>query len=232
MANLFAMWHTEGRRQPGVLGKDSAGKRIPGGPYTSYQMATGAAGTLLALGTSPLWKPLLQDQIILQWGLVLGLTYAGMRAGSKADYTNVASVWHLFGGVRAVLLGLCGVTAVMSSTGKALQDEPKPITWGGGARVIGFVERDTPAQAQSPTEAVEPVQEPGRTEPGAVSPPRRFVSRGRRVPRQPEPTEPLLANPAEELERELELVPAGSSSAPSSALESFLSAARPTGALS
>ncbi|GAE74306.1 hypothetical protein JCM18916_3909 [Cutibacterium acnes JCM 18916] len=31
-------WHTEARQQPRIIGKDSSGRRIPGGPYTIYQV--------------------------------------------------------------------------------------------------------------------------------------------------------------------------------------------------
>ena len=30
-------WHTEARQQPRIIGKDSSGRKIPGGPYTIYQ---------------------------------------------------------------------------------------------------------------------------------------------------------------------------------------------------
>lgn len=30
-------WHTEGRRQPILVGKDASGRRIPGGPYVVWQ---------------------------------------------------------------------------------------------------------------------------------------------------------------------------------------------------
>lgn len=32
-------WHTEGRRQPVLVGKDASGRRIPGGPYVVWQLA-------------------------------------------------------------------------------------------------------------------------------------------------------------------------------------------------
>ena len=32
-------WHTEGRRQPVLIGKDASGRRIPGGPYVVWQLA-------------------------------------------------------------------------------------------------------------------------------------------------------------------------------------------------
>ncbi|OFL47345.1 hypothetical protein HMPREF2768_00005, partial [Propionibacterium sp. HMSC068C01] len=31
-------WHTEARQQPRIIGKDSSGRKIPGGPYTIYQV--------------------------------------------------------------------------------------------------------------------------------------------------------------------------------------------------
>jgi hypothetical protein len=39
-------WHTEGRRQPTLIGKDASGRRLPGGPYIVWQ--------LLALPVAPL----------------------------------------------------------------------------------------------------------------------------------------------------------------------------------
>lgn len=36
---ITTRWHTEGRRQPVLIGKDASGRRIPGGPYVVWQLA-------------------------------------------------------------------------------------------------------------------------------------------------------------------------------------------------
>lgn len=46
MSAINVRWHTEGRRQPTLIGKDASGRRIPGGPYIVWQ--------LLALPVAPL----------------------------------------------------------------------------------------------------------------------------------------------------------------------------------
>ena len=46
MTAINVRWHTEGRRQPTLIGKDAAGRKIPGGPYIVWQ--------LLALPVAPL----------------------------------------------------------------------------------------------------------------------------------------------------------------------------------
>lgn len=42
------LWPREGRRQPTMIGRDAAGRPLPGGPYTSYQLI--ALVTVIALG--------------------------------------------------------------------------------------------------------------------------------------------------------------------------------------
>jgi hypothetical protein len=46
MTTINVRWHTEGRRQPTLIGKDASGRKIPGGPYIVWQ--------LLALPVAPL----------------------------------------------------------------------------------------------------------------------------------------------------------------------------------
>lgn len=46
MTAINIRWHTEGRRQPTLIGKDASGRKIPGGPYIVWQ--------LLALPVAPL----------------------------------------------------------------------------------------------------------------------------------------------------------------------------------
>lgn len=46
MTAINVRWHTEGRRQPTLIGKDASGRKIPGGPYIVWQ--------LLALPVAPL----------------------------------------------------------------------------------------------------------------------------------------------------------------------------------
>ena len=48
-------YHTAGRRQPMLIGKDASGRRLPGGPYTIYQVV---AVVVVATGmwhTTSLW---------------------------------------------------------------------------------------------------------------------------------------------------------------------------------
>lgn len=65
-------YHTEGRRQPMLIGKDSAGHKIWGGPYTVYQLL----GLLLVpalASTRSVWGPALTP-------LAAGVTIAGLTA--------------------------------------------------------------------------------------------------------------------------------------------------------
>ena len=38
MTAINVRWHTEGRRQPTLIGKDASGHKIPGGPYIVWQL--------------------------------------------------------------------------------------------------------------------------------------------------------------------------------------------------
>lgn len=49
------MFATEGRRQPSLIGKDSSGRRIPGGPYTLYQIGGGVLVAAGLIATRSFW---------------------------------------------------------------------------------------------------------------------------------------------------------------------------------
>lgn len=79
-------WHTEARRQPQIIGRDSAGKKIPGGPYTIYQVA--GLGMLPLLGlTQPWWGAGLSPLVC--WLVVIpSLTAASVWLLGKPDFSR------------------------------------------------------------------------------------------------------------------------------------------------
>ncbi|SKF61629.1 Uncharacterised protein [Mycobacteroides abscessus subsp. abscessus] len=79
-------WHTEGRRQPQIIGRDSAGKKIPGGPYTIYQVA--GLAMLPLLGSTQQWwgaglSPLVCWLVIIPSVTALSVWLLGMPDFSR-----------------------------------------------------------------------------------------------------------------------------------------------------
>ncbi|GEM_PF-370997 len=77
-------WHTEARQQPRLIGKDVSGKKIPGGPYTVYQVA-GLAVLPIGLWTKPLWGPAVPSLGALM--MLVGTTVVAVWAIGLIDWT-------------------------------------------------------------------------------------------------------------------------------------------------
>ncbi|AMS04119.1 hypothetical protein [Acidipropionibacterium acidipropionici] len=89
-------WHTEARQQPRIIGKDISGKKIPGGPYTVYQIA-GLAVLPIGLFTKPLWGADVPTIAVLI--MLVGITAAAVWTIGLVDWTwsplNIAIGWTL-----------------------------------------------------------------------------------------------------------------------------------------
>lgn len=89
-------WHTEARQQPRIIGKDISGKKIPGGPYTVYQIA-GLAVLPIGLFTKPLWGADVPTIAVLI--MLIGITAAAVWTIGLVDWTwsplNIAIGWTL-----------------------------------------------------------------------------------------------------------------------------------------
>lgn len=239
---LNANWHTEGRRQPAVLGKDPSGKRLPGGPYTGFQAGAAALVSFLLYFTKGMWGLLVDNNPIYELGVLLIPSYFALRAAAKLDYTNISLVWQLFGGIKAAARSLYRPCMILSSTGEPLGHSRKG-EWNGDCRTLSFADLQQPivlpvpdvldeeaGKSASPPPLIEQIFE--RIEP-APTPARQFVTTGRRQPKTPAqaPTperEPVRA-PLAEPTPSRQLVGATTSPSPASALENFLAAARPAG---
>lgn len=237
---LNANWHTEGRRQPAVLGKDPSGKRLPGGPYTGFQAGAAALVSFLLYFTKGIWGLLVDNNPIYQLGVLLIPSYFALRAAAKLDYTNISLVWQLFGGIKAAARSLYRPCIILSTTGEPL-GHGKKREWDGDCRTLAFDD------LQQPT--VQPVPDTVDEEPGESAdrtplieqifqrvesaPARQFVTTSRRQPKTPAPPpapqRELVRPPIFEPTHSQELVGATTSPSPASALENFLAAARPAG---
>ena len=79
-------WHTEGRRQPVLIGKDASGRRIPGGPYVVLE-----AGPDVARVPHDRLRP--------------GLNHVAFHAGTRAELDALVATapergWSLLFGDR------------------------------------------------------------------------------------------------------------------------------------
>ncbi|WP_394276235.1 hypothetical protein [Luteococcus sp.] len=229
MDRFTAMWHTEGRRQPAVLGKDPAGKPIPGGPYTSYQVGAAALVGGLLFVTRPLWGSALGFDVIRELGAIVIAVWFVNRAAVKIDYTNVSLIWDLVGGIKCLSLHLSSEHPMVTTTGRAPRSV-KPSSFESRCQVVSFVERATQADQH------EPLQVPHEEAPTLVieAPAAREVTdqtsaetrNPRRRPRTPkrvtDPHHEAPFPPAPETELPSHQHP------PTSALENFLLAATST----
>lgn len=107
---MAVQFHTEGLRQPMLIGKDVAGNRIPGGPYVVWQ----AAALLMApvaWNTADLWGHNLGPL-----GRVLG---TGLATGAlfwllgRIDFAGRNPLWVLTGLITALALMLRPATGRM-----------------------------------------------------------------------------------------------------------------------
>lgn len=102
-AQVVVRYHTAGRRQPMLIGKDAAGRRLPGGPYTVYQVLAVAAVAAVLWNTRPIWAAGLTALSAL---LVIGAAAigAGFLTG-RLDFSGRNPFWillSLLGALRAL----------------------------------------------------------------------------------------------------------------------------------
>ena len=98
-------YHTAGRRQPMLIGKDASGRRLPGGPYTIYQVV---AVVVVATGmwhTTSLWATQMTSISAL---LIIGAAAVG--AGYLVGRLDLSGRNPLL-----ILLSLLAVTPILIS---------------------------------------------------------------------------------------------------------------------
>lgn len=80
-------YHTEGRRQPQIIGKDSSGKKLPGGPYTIYQVLGVVLIPALMVWLMPMWAGALAP--VAAWLVVIpAVTITGVWLLGIPDFTR------------------------------------------------------------------------------------------------------------------------------------------------
>lgn len=147
---VVVTWHTEGRRQPSVIGKDPSGKPIPGGPYTGPQAAVAAAGGALAWITHSLWGGLFGLNGIAQAAAVLGITWYCLKGGAKIDYTHVGRAWDAVCGARTALTGISREHPTLLGASQQHLDI-EPTTFGAPTQTIATVVEE-PATLEAPAD--------------------------------------------------------------------------------
>lgn len=239
---VVATWHTEGRRQPSVIGKDPSGKPIPGGPYTGPQAAVAAAGGALAWLTHSLWGSLFGLNGIAQAAAVLGVAWYCLKGGAKIDYTHVGRAWDAVCGIRTMLTGATREhPTLLGASQQALDIEPS--TFGTATQTINTVTDELDETAGDGNDT-EPAVETPRTDDNysclaaliadqvnAAPQP----SRSRRAPKTARVTNEFDLAPAEphpHVEQDNPTAPDAPTPRPATALDMFLAAAGtiPTGA--
>lgn len=152
---MQAEWHTEGRRQPEIIGRDPAGRKLWGGPYTFHQFGLmailGLAGWILSapLGSS------------VRVGLTGGLVLAGYFVGKQVDLSKGNPVFWVTGTARLLthaLLhpqGLSGIPSLMSTSSTMRRPVASHL------RVHPILVADPPdREAQPPAGEAEVVDDP------------------------------------------------------------------------
>lgn len=79
MSDRVVRYHTYARRQPSLIGKDSSGKRIPGGPYTVYQPILLVATAAVLWISKDLWSTSLMQALIVTACLALAVGWISGR---------------------------------------------------------------------------------------------------------------------------------------------------------
>lgn len=245
---VVATWHTEGRRQPSVIGKDPSGKPIPGGPYTGPQAAVAGAGGALAWLTHSLWGSLFGLNGIAQAAVVLGVAWYCLKGGAKIDYTHVGRAWDAVCGIRTMLTGATQEHPTLLGASQQTLDI-EPSTFGTATQTITTVmdEPDATTTATGDQADAEPAVEPPHTDDDhtcladliadqVTAAPQ--LPRNRRAPKTARVTSELDLAPAEphsDVEQDNPIPPADPTplARPATALDMFLAAAAgtiPTGA--
>lgn len=163
-------WHTEGRRQPVLVGKDASGRRIPGGPYVVWQLAALPLAPLLwhfrvawAGGYSSFGALILTGTI----------TAAVFVAIGRVDYAGRNPLLVLSGAVAGLIgahsapRGRLGGSALRRPAAHTRRPRPAPALYSHHAGQGGAATAEPEAYAE-PTTSVQP--EPARLPPQPSSP--------------------------------------------------------------
>lgn len=94
------LWPKEGRRQPTMIGRDAAGKPLPGGPYTYYQLGSVLLVLVGGYNTRFVWGADLT--IITQAIYIAGVAMVAAWLTSRIDFVNNNPAWTVTGWVRSV----------------------------------------------------------------------------------------------------------------------------------
>lgn len=209
------LWPREGRRQPTMIGRDAAGRPLPGGPYTSYQLI--ALVTVIALGwnTRGWWgsdMSVISHVVFILAAAVVAAYFAGQIdflqynplvafAGISRSLVNL--ILHPLGGGTSTAAKQRTIRSATTVPGRALQLLELPDECEPAAEELGV--DDAPASHD-----IEDDGQQDATEPHAPRKRRlkslRGPSRPRRVTREgPGPEEPTTQpHPTPERQSSLE----------------------------
>ncbi len=79
-------WYTKARRIPTLIGKDAAGRRIPGGPYTALQAIAALVTPAVTWSTRALWAGQLTGLATMI--AVLALSFGVVKLLGKVDFAS------------------------------------------------------------------------------------------------------------------------------------------------
>lgn len=127
-------YHTAGRRQPMLIGKDASGRRLPGGPYTVYQILAVVIMATTLWHTTALWAPRMTSLSTL---LVIGAATLG--AGYLTGRVDFSGRNPLL-----ILLSLLAATPALISTNPGrLRGRPLPASKPRQVRTLATTSRTT-----------------------------------------------------------------------------------------
>lgn len=110
-------WYTKARRVPTLIGKDSSGRRLPGGPYTALQIVAAPVIPIALWNTRGLWSGSLGILAVL---IVIGAaSVGGVKLLGKIDFASRNPLYLAASFGRQVLGPAAG-----SSGGRALRIQP------------------------------------------------------------------------------------------------------------
>lgn len=97
-------WATAGRRQPTLIGRDPAGRKLPGGPYTIYQAVSVVVVAIVGWNTRSLWGAGMSDPASLIW-LAAALAGTFVLTG-RINFAGRNPLWALGGVIRSYRFAL------------------------------------------------------------------------------------------------------------------------------
>lgn len=143
-------YHTAGRRQPMLIGKDAAGRRLPGGPYTVYQVIALAAVATSMWKTRTLWA---SEMTGLSSLLVIGAAAVGAGfVTGRLDFSGRNPLW--------ILLSMLGATpALLSARPGQLAGRSLPVGKPRKVRALAIAGR-VPAETSDQPSVADPTPPP------------------------------------------------------------------------